>query len=76
MFGEYAPAYIWPRVDERFDYDDLYNIKYVNLKGYMLDILAKASNKKPIRHQEIDNFKERFQCMARMICTDLPERGS
>lgn len=42
----------------------------------MLDILAKASNKKPIRHQEIDNFKERFQCMARMICTDLPERGS
>ena len=76
VFGDYPPAYIWPSVDERFNYDDLYNIKYVNLKGYMLDILTKAQNKKLIKHHELDNFKERIQCIAKMKCTELPERGS
>ena len=42
----------------------------------MLDILSKAQNKKQIKHQELDNFKERLQCIGKMRCTELPERGS
>lgn len=42
VFSEAPPTFIWSPMEQRFNYDDIYNIKYVNLKGYMIDILSKA----------------------------------
>ena len=67
---------MWPPVEERFNYNKLYNNKFINLTGYITDMMAGSKRN---RGNPIDNersFRERAQALGTMNASYLPERGS
>ena len=75
VFEQLPPAYIWPPIEERFNYNKIYNNKYINLNGYISDMV----NHKKVARSPIDNersFRERAQALGNMNASYMPERGS
>ncbi len=73
MFGTAPPDYIWPSVEDRFNYNKIYSNKFINLNGYMVDMIYHGSNSSSDLER---GYKERAQAMGRMNASYMPERGS
>ena len=76
VFEQEPPQYIWPPVDERFNYNKLYNNKYIHLSAYIQDMMSKVKKAPASPLENERSYRERAQALGSMSASYMPERGS